>query len=272
LPRSNTTEFELDDRRIVWVQQTERGSHVKARWFSLLLGLAASAALLTLDAAARPLDRPPPGTPGVAAAAGTPGTITFTQYAADGRTVLDVIRVAASASDTSASVAARLGRSAPNVVKGGPEALPGSTAEARSESSARSRTVSSVKRIGRLADCCSSSGCGELDVTREITSDIFGTWLGTFHHRVYWCWSYPRITGINVACWSEVDGSFIDDRGCDGWGSYYAWRGSSRGGHVSYRQGDWGNCVMGFGCFKNIYPWIEIWVNGNGAWAQDQGG
>src|SRR5262249_13393928 len=78
------------------------------------------------------------------------------------------------------------------------------------------------------------------------------------------------ITGINVECWSEVDGGVINDHGCDGWGNYYRWSGSGHGGHVSYRSGDWENCV--YWCFKSIYPWIEIWVNGNGAWAQDQGG
>ena len=41
---------------------------------------------------------------------------------------------------------------------------------------------------------------------------------------------------------------------------------------MSYRQGNWENCIFHYGCFKNIYPWIEIWVNGNGAWTQDQGG
>ena len=52
----------------------------------------------------------------------------------------------------------------------------------------------------------------------------------------------------------------------------YSWRGSNDGGHVSFRQGDWTNCVFWWGCVGSIYPWIEIWVNGNGAWAQDQGG
>jgi len=250
---------------------------VKAFWFSLLIGLAASAALLTVNAAgAKPPNLPPRGTPGVAAPSGTPGTITFTQYSPDGLTVLDVTRVPATASDTAASVAARLGKTAPGVTKTGTPteadpALP-SIAATRTDSSARARSFASAKRVKRAADCCSSSGCGSLEVTRDITSDVFGNWLGTFHHRVYWCWDYPRITGVNVACWSDVDGTFIDNNGCGGWGNYYGWRGSARGGHVSYRQGDWSNCVYFFGCFKNIYPWIQIWVNGNGAWAQDQGG
>jgi len=238
---------------------------------------------------------PPRGTPGVAAKSGKPGTITITQYTADGSTVLGSVTVAASESDTSASVAAAVGSAAPGAaasdgaasaasapapVKTGPvtqwddAGRPGAPV-AQAESHPGARTTSAVRRAtgaARAGDCCSSSGCEAVDVTRDIESDIFGSWLGTFHHFVYWCWSYPRITDMYVACWSDVDGSFISNNGCDGWGSYYSWRGSSHGGHVSFRQGDWSNCLLFFRCFKNIYPWIEIWVNGNGAWAQDQGG
>ena len=251
---------------------------MKARWFSLLIGLTVSTALVGINTAgAKQPKAPPPGTPGVAARSGTPGTITITHYAPDGFTVLSTTRVRASASDSSASVAARLGTSAPDAVKTGvvtqwdDAGRPGAPI-AQPESIPGTRTTASVKRLARSADCCSSSGCEAVEATRDITGDIFGDWIGTFHHRVYWCWSYPRITGVNVACWSTVDGSFINDNGCDGWGDYYSWRGSGHGGHVSYRQGDWDNCVFGWGCFGNIYPWIEIWVNGNGAWAQDQGG
>jgi hypothetical protein len=251
---------------------------VKTRWISSLLGVAACAALLSVTTvAAKPPNPPPRGTPGVAASAGAPGTITHTRYTADGATVLEVTRVPATASDTSASVAARLGRAAPAAVKIGPvtkwddAGRPGAPV-AQAEENRGARTPASAKRIVRRAECCSTSGCDALDVTRDITSDIFGDWLGTFHHRIYWCWTYPRITSVNVSCWSDVDGTFIDNNGCSGWGNYYGWRGSAHGGHVSYRQGDWSNCVYFFGCFKNIYPWIQIWVNGNGAWAQDQGG
>lgn len=213
----------------------------------------------------------------MAATPGTPGTITVTHYASDGVTVLSTTRVRATASDSSASVAAALGQSAPDAVKSGPvtrwdDAGRPDAPVAQPEAAPDTRTTSALKRGTRRADCCSSSGCDSVEVTRDITGDVFGDWIGTFHHRVYWCWSYPRITGVNVACWSTVDGSFIDDHGCDGWGYYYNWRGSDQGGHVSYRQGDWDNCVFRWGCFGNVYPWIEIWVNGNGAWAQDQGG
>jgi len=267
---------------------------VNLRCLFLAIGAAAILAATGVAGAAAkpPKDQakvPPRGTPGVAARSGQPGTITITQYTADGATVLGSVTVPASASDTSASVAAAFGSSAPGAatpetapapVKTGPitewddAGRPGAPV-AQAESRSGTRQTSAVRRAAgaaRAAACCSSSGCEAVDVTRDIDSDIFGSWLGTFHHLVYWCWSYPRVTEMHVACWSDVDGSFIDNHGCDGWGSYYSWRGSSQGGHVSFRQGDWDNCVFFFGCFKSIYPWIEVWVNGNGAWAQDQGG
>jgi len=257
---------------------------VNVRWFSLLIGLVISTALLSIGAAAgKPPKVPPRGTPGVAATSGTPGTITVTHYAPDGFTVLSRASVPASASDSSASLAAALGTAArsgttvPEAVKVGPmtewddAGRPGKPV-AQAEAPPVSRGTASAKRIARSSECCSNSGCDEVEVTRDVTGDIFGDWIGTFHHRVYWCWNYPRITGVNVACWSTVNGGYVDDQGCDGWGGYYTWGGSRRGGHVSFRQADWQNCIFYYGCFKNIYPWIEIWVNGNGAWAQDQGG
>jgi hypothetical protein len=253
---------------------------VKARWLFLLLCLTMSTALLSINAAAaKPPKGPLQAAPGLVRI-GTPGTITITHYTADGLTVLGTERVKATASDTSASVAARLGIAAPAAVKTGvvtdwdDVGRPGALAPQVESTAGTTRTTASTRKLGRKADCCSSSGCDALEVTRDINGDVFGGWspLGTFHHRVYWCWNYPRITSVNVACWSTVDGSFINNNGCDGWGGYYAWRGSGHGGHVSYREGDWDNCVFGWGCFGNIYPWIQIWVNGNGAWAQDQGG
>jgi hypothetical protein len=247
--------------------------------FFLLAVVAGTTALLSVNAAgAKPPKQPPAGTRGVAAKVGTPGTITITHYSADGLTMLGTESYRATASDTSASVAARAGKLAPAAVKTGVVTewddlgRPNAPVAQVSEAPVGTRTTSSLKRTGRKADCCSDSGCDSIDVTRDITGDIFGDWIGTFHHYVYWCWQYPRITSVNVGCWSDVDGSVINNNGCDGWGNYYSWRGSGHGGHFSHRQGDWENCFWWFGCFKNIYPWIEIWVNGNGAWAQDQGG
>jgi hypothetical protein len=124
----------------------------------------------------------------------------------------------------------------------------------------------------KLRRASSASGCRFIDVTRDIYSDIFWwEWIGTLHHQVYWCWDYPAITDFDAGCWSDVS-SAINSNGCSGHGWYYHWRGDGRGGHYSFRQGDWDNCIFHWGCIKGIYPWVEVWVNGNGAWAQDQGG
>jgi hypothetical protein len=230
---------------------------VKTRWFSLVFGLTAVALVSISTAGARPAGIPgsgnqgfpPSGTHGVAAKSGRPGTITITHYASDGVTVLSVKRLPATASDNSSSVAARLGTRGVAAARNGAitdwddDGRPGAPV-AQPESDPGARSTAAVKRAIRRADCCSSDGCDAVEVTRDITGDIFGDWIGTFHHRVYWCWSYPRITGVNVACWSDVDGGFIDNQGCDGWGGYYWWAGSGHGGHVSYRQGDWQNCIF----------------------------
>lgn len=200
---------------------------------TVLLAVAGGLAVL-LPAAGAARQPHPPGQPVTDVGEySVPGSITLTSFAADGVTPVAATTLPAAAA--SSGQAASAGTVIP-------------------------------------ANCCSTSGCQALDVSRNIYSGIFNTLLGTFHHRVYWCWSYPRITGVDVSCYSNVNGTYIQNNGCGGWGNYYGWAGSSQGGHVSWRQASWGNCVFHYGCFKTIYPTIEIWVNGNGAWSQQQSG
>ena len=243
---------------------------MKARWLFLSLTLAfAATALLGVDAAgAKPPaapkppkspKSPPPGTPGVART-GTPGTITVTHYATDGTTVLSIERFNATARDNSASVAAKLGPDRARRGQDGRGDATGTTPAARtprwprsSRRPARARLAARSAR-SRRSDCCSSSGCDAVDVTRDITGDIFGDWIGTFHHRVYWCWSYPKITGVNVACWSTWMAASSTITAATAGATTTRWSGSGHGGHVSFREGDWENCIFHYGCFKNIYP------------------
>jgi len=122
----------------------------------------------------------------------------------------------------------------------------------------------------------STKGCSTIDATRKIRGFFSWLWswddLGTFHHTVHFCWNYPNITKMEVNCYSDVNGIAVTNRGCGGSGYFYTWRGAASGGHYSFRQGDWGNCALRYGCFASVYPWIKIWVNGNGAWTQTQGG
>jgi hypothetical protein len=120
----------------------------------------------------------------------------------------------------------------------------------------------------------SAQGCRTIDVTRDIQSSFIPFhWdhLGVFHHYVYWCWTYPRITQFYSFCWSDVQGWAVTDHGCRSSGNWYAWRGDDHGGRYSFQQADWGNCAFRYGCFNRIDPYIHIWINGNGTWTQTQG-
>ena len=66
---------------------------------------------------------------------------------------------------------------------------------------------------------------------------------------------------------SEIDPLFVVAWDNHGTGWWYEWRGSPTGGHYSRRQGEIDNCIFRWGCIGSHYPQIEIWVNGNGAWA-----
>jgi hypothetical protein len=120
------------------------------------------------------------------------------------------------------------------------------------------------------AACCSASGCDAVDETLTWKS-VFGFTLAVFHHRVYWCWSYPRITSLSVSCYATDVDQFVEFLGCSGGGNWYTWSGDPRGGHYSFRQGTFKNCVPVLGCVAWAYPWIKIWVNGNGAWTSQKG-
>lgn len=115
----------------------------------------------------------------------------------------------------------------------------------------------------------SASGCATVDETQTWRSLV--STLAVFHHRVYWCWSYPKITGVNVSCYATDVDQFVEFVGCSGSGNYYTWSGSPQGGHYSFRQGTFKNCVPVLGCIAWAYPWIKVWVNGNGAWTSQKG-
>jgi hypothetical protein len=244
-----------------------RGRHAGRRTIALSsAAVLAVAALLVSPATAAPPAKPQ--------ALGQPGLITVIRYTGDGTTILSKRKLTAHTRDSSGEVATD-GAISEYDDGGRPEA-PLARPEALAQSPAQAAIVRQLSHAQRKADCCSPDGCEYLDVTRDIYGGLFWwtgwDWMGTFHHSVYWCWDYPRITYFDAGCWSEVNGSVINNNGCSGYGWFYRWAGADRGGHYSFRQADWDNCVFHYGCFKGIYPWIEIWVNGNGAWTQEQGG
>jgi hypothetical protein len=138
-------------------------------------------------------------------------------------------------------------------------------------------------RAGSDADAQSTSwpltGCRKVDRWHQGNS-----WLGRtmyrFHQVKRWCWTQGgyynmKITSMSIATYiSHVDTCCIVYHG-ELAGSqhdyYYTWKGTPTGGHYSFRQGNVANCVLRYGCLATQYPWVRIWVNGNGAWSSTHG-
>ena len=125
---------------------------------------------------------------------------------------------------------------------------------------------------GPGGDQPSSVRCHNLRFWKTARDSIspFHPIVWRFHHHKHWCREYPRILPESLSIdsfFSNIDPNFQvawDDHGSSYW---YRWRGSDTGGHYSRRQGRIDNCILRWGCIGSHYPQIQIWVNGNGAFA-----
>lgn len=117
------------------------------------------------------------------------------------------------------------------------------------------------------------ASCKSVDVS-EPSYTLFHHTAYRFHHTIYFCYRYPRITVYHPGVYlSDVDSSYEWRGLVASHGYWYTWRGDPRGGHFSFRQGHLENCISPWGpCIRDEYPWVRIWVNGNGAWSFDTGG
>ena len=116
----------------------------------------------------------------------------------------------------------------------------------------------------------SARRCYVVDKYRTAHDFITHFVVWRFHHKVRWCATYPTIDSSSLrvdSFYSNIDSQFQVDWDDHGTGWWYAWKGSSTGGHYSRRQGKIDNCLLKWGCLASHYPQIEMWVNGNGAWA-----
>ena len=124
----------------------------------------------------------------------------------------------------------------------------------------------------RLSACCSSGGSDTVDFT--VTKSSWTTFFVAFrYHQVnHWCWQYPNITCLSVASnFYDVDPSGQVRYDGNGYGWYYTWAGGPFGGHYSHRDGKIDNCILRYGCIGSYYPYVDMWVNGNGAWTASGG-
>lgn len=119
-----------------------------------------------------------------------------------------------------------------------------------------------------------ASGCRKVRAWHTGHS-LLGRTLYRFHQVKRWCWRYPHITSMTISIdITDVDNCCIRFDGLVEGASqtyYYSWKAVADGGHFSYRKGQLGNCILRYGCLSTYYPWVQIWVNGNGAWKGEHG-
>jgi hypothetical protein len=93
-----------------------------------------------------------------------------------------------------------------------------------------------------------------------------------WNHSVYFCWTYPHITAFSPNEYISDNDGLNYLRNVYTYGYWYTWNGAGNGGHYPWRQAQVENCIIKYGCIGTTYPWVSIWINGNGAWAYDGGG
>jgi hypothetical protein len=124
----------------------------------------------------------------------------------------------------------------------------------------------------RLAGCCSSGGSDTVQFT--VTKyTLLGNVAWRYYQVDHWCWQYPNITCLSIGSgFTNVDGQQSVNYGDHGYGWYYTWAGGSSGGHYAHRDGSVSNCIFKWGCISTSYPYVDMWLNGNGAWSASGGG
>ena len=129
----------------------------------------------------------------------------------------------------------------------------------------RSRRATS----GRQGRSLQASGCREIDIAKDGKSFLFNSLVYRWHHSKRWCWSNGRVTGV----WSSAYATNMDAnwyyRGLAGSTGYFY--GSNQSGHYSFREAEMENCVLKYGCIGSEYPWIKIWVRGDGSYSWERG-
>jgi len=119
-----------------------------------------------------------------------------------------------------------------------------------------------------------AAGCRDIDAWRYSTSFLFGTLVYKFHQTVHFCWnSANKLTVVNTGTYvSNVDPNWTYRGLTASDGYFFEWCcGAAQSGHYGLREGHFDNCVPKYGCVGSEYPWVKIWVQGDGSWSYDTG-
>jgi hypothetical protein len=107
------------------------------------------------------------------------------------------------------------------------------------------------------------SGCRVLTVTNKTTTTL-GFTAFKFITDVHWCWNLSQhsttLNDVEVRI-ADVDSQYRY-RGLNS-----SWNSTLSNGKRVYRQGEFENCILHYGCINAYYPSNDSRVYDNGAWA-----
>ena len=88
-----------------------------------------------------------------------------------------------------------------------------------------------------------------------------------------WCWRYPRLVSVGTKTWvTDLDGFNVYKGIVSSWGRWFTWCcGDPKSGHRAFRQAEFENCIVKYGCLSTTYPWIRMTVRGDGTYAYSIG-
>ena len=134
------------------------------------------------------------------------------------------------------------------------------------------RAAARRAQTGRLQLIPLSSGCRGVDVAR-VGRSLLGTVTYKFWQHKDWCWTYPRVTSaLSHYFLTDVAATFYFRGLIGSWGDFYSWCcGVWNSGHIGFRQGQFENCVLRYGCVRSEYPWVRIYGHADGSWSYSTG-
>ena len=146
----------------------------------------------------------------------------------------------------------------------------GSLSATLTELDSRGRAVGTPRQAAAgSVRALQASGCREIDIVKEGSSFLFRTTVYKWHQHKRWCWANGRVTGVWTSAYAtNMDANWYY-RGLAGSAGYFF--GPNQSGHYSFRQAKMENCVLKYGCIGSEYPWIKIWVEGDGGYRWQRG-
>ncbi|QGN57220.1 hypothetical protein [Nostocoides sp. HKS02] len=109
----------------------------------------------------------------------------------------------------------------------------------------------------------SCSGYSGYDWVRSYVDNAVGVAMASIYLQTNWCFNYSRVTYAASYRTYTVYAAGSLNMVWEGWAEnpveqyFYTSGGHVNGGVFTYSEGEFGNCILHYGCLNYIQPWTE---------------